>query len=279
MRLRAAGALLSFIAASAAAQAPQAAPPQPSRDSGQTVTPAFEGWYKNADGTFSISFGYYNRNTAEVVDIPIGPNNNVSPGAADQGQPTRLHPRRHWGVFAVKVPANFGDKKVTWTLTLRGKTFAIAGSLRAQWEIDALKGEVGSFNTPPELRFDSAGPAGLGPAGIMGPPLTARVGQPLTLTVFATDDGAAERSIASEGRANSPVALMWFVHQGAGVVTFAAANPSAAPPAGLATTTVTFAQAGTYMLRVRVNDASGVDNAGHQQCCWTNGYVKVTVTP
>jgi hypothetical protein len=29
---------------------------------------------------------------------------------------------------------------------------------------------------------------------------------------------------------------------------------------------------------VRANDASGVANAGHAQCCWTNGFVKVTVT-
>lgn len=276
MRLRAGGAFLAVFAAAAAAQAPAT---QPSRDSGQTVTPAFEGWYRNPDGTFSISFGYYNRNTAEVVDMPIGANNYVSPGDADQGQPTRLYPRRHWGVFTVQVPASFGDKKVTWTLTFRGKTYAIAGSLRPQWEIDALQGEVGSFNTPPELRFDSAGPAGRGPAGIVGPPLAAKVGQPVTLTVFATDDGAAERSIASDGRANSPVSLTWFVHQGAGAVTFANPSPPAAQPDGRATTTATFAQAGTYMLRLRVNDASGVDNAGHQQCCWTNGFVKVTVTP
>ncbi|MGH7554442.1 MAG: hypothetical protein ACREMQ_15665, partial [Longimicrobiales bacterium] len=155
---------------------------------------------------------------------------------------------------------------------------AIAGSLRPQWEIDALTGEVGSFNTPPSLRFDSAGPVGRGPAGIVGPDLEARAGQPLALTVFASDDGAAERSIAGDGRANSPVNLLWFVHQGAGAVTFAPPNPAAAAD-GRASTTATFAQAGTYMLRVRVNDASGVDNAGHQQCCWTNGFVKVTVTP
>lgn len=267
--------LAALCAASVAAAQEQ---PAPAKDSGQTVTPAFEGWYRNADGTFSISFGYYNRNAAEVVDIPIGPNNNVSPGEADQGQPTRLHPRRHWGVFAVKVPANFGDKKVTWTLTFRGKTYAIAGSLRPQWEIDALQGEVGSFNTPPKLRFDSAGPTGQGPAGIAASPLKAKVGQPLALTVFATDDGAAERSIAGDGRAGSPVNLTWFVHQGSGLVTFANVSPAAASD-GKATTTATFAQPGTYMLRVRVNDASGVDNAGHQQCCWTNGFVKVTVTP
>ncbi|HKS05905.1 MAG TPA: hypothetical protein VJR92_06295, partial [Gemmatimonadaceae bacterium] len=55
---------------------------------------------------------------------------------------------------------------------------------------------------------------------------------------------------------------------------------AAQPPlfVGSASTTATFGAPGTYILRVRANDASGVDNAGHAQCCWTNGFVKVVVT-
>ena len=45
--------------------------------SGQTVTPAYEGWYENEDGSLALSFGYYNRNTEEVVNIPIGPSNRI----------------------------------------------------------------------------------------------------------------------------------------------------------------------------------------------------------
>src|SRR5688500_7011440 len=88
----------------------------PIRAAGQTVTPVFEGWYRNPDGTYSISFGYFNRNASEVLQIPIGPNNSIAPGDANQGQPTSFQPRRHWGVFAVTVPADFGEKKVVWTL-------------------------------------------------------------------------------------------------------------------------------------------------------------------
>ena len=249
----------------------------PVRASGQTITPVFEGWYKNPDGTYSISFGYFNRNGTEVVEVPIGPNNNVSPGDANQGQPASFAPRRHWGVFAVTVPADFGEKKVTWTISFRGETYAIAGSLRQQWEIDALQGEAGSGNTPPVLKFDKAGPEGRGPRGITGPPLRATVGRPMPLAVYASDDGTATRSIASEGRANAPVNLMWFKHQGPGNVTFAEGAPRVGAE-GAATTTATFSEPGEYVLRVRANDASGVDNAGHAQCCWTNGFVKVTVT-
>lgn len=263
-------------------------PLAPLAKSGQTVTPAFEGWYRNLDGTFSISFGYYNRNTAEVIEIPVGADNFIAPGDSNQGQPTRFEARRHWGVFAVKVPGDFGTKKVIWTIRVRGQTFAIPGSLHPDWEIDALTGEAGSGNTPPVLKLPGlpvpgapgspGGPVAQGPAGAIGGPLTVPVGQPLTLTVWATDDGRTAGSVAGSGRGNAPVALMWFKHQGPGDVTFSPAAPKLAAGDGKAATTATFAQPGNYMLRVRANDSS-VSGAGHAQCCWTNGFVRVTVTP
>jgi hypothetical protein len=244
----------------------------PIPQSGRTVTPVFEGWYRNPDGTFSLSFGYFNRNGAEVLEIPVGANNFIAPGSADQGQPTNFQPRRHWGVFAVTVPATFSEKdKVVWTLIARGDTVAIAASLRPQWEIDALQGEAGSGNTPPVLTFGGSDAEGRGPRGINGPAMTASVGRPLALDVHASDDGAAARSISSEGRVGVPVALMWFKHRGPGDVVFSAPTS--------ASTTATFSASGEYVLRIRANDASGVENAGHAQCCWTNGFVKVTVSP
>jgi hypothetical protein len=252
-------------------------PLAPTRASGQTVTPAFEGWYKNPDGTYSLSFGYFNRNSEEALDIPIGPDNSIEPGGPDRGQPTHFRPRRHWGVFAVTVPADFGDKKVVWTLTIRGQTYAITGSLKAGWEIDALQGEAGSGNTPPQLRFDLAGPRGAGPGGITAGPLSAKVGVPLDLTVWATDDGKAHGSISSDGREGVPVTLTWFKHQGPGDVAFADATPEVSASDGKAMTTAAFSAPGDYMLRLRANDASGVTSGGHAQCCWTNGFVKVRV--
>ena len=47
---------------------------------------------------------------------------------------------------------------------------------------------------------------------------------------------------------------------------------------GKATTNVTFAEVGDYVLHVTVNDYSG-DGGGGFQCCWTTGLVKVSVTP
>ena len=245
---------------------------------GKTVTPAFEGWYANRDGTFSISFGYYNRNSDEVLDIPIGPDNFVSPGDQNQGQPSRFYSKRNWGVFAVKVPADFGEKKVVWTVRIRGEVYAIAGSLRPEWQIDALEGEAGSGNTPPVLKFSEAGPDGAGPAGITVGPLTVKVGAPLAVTVWATDDGNASGAMASDARSSTPVSLAWFKHQGPGDVTFSPPTARLTPTGGKASTNMTFSLPGDYVIRVRANDASGVAPAGHAQCCWTNGFVKVTVS-
>ena len=89
-------------------------------DSGQSVTGAFEGWFQNPDGSFSLLLGYYNRNLKQELDIPVGPDNRIDPGGPDQGQPTHFLPGRQWGVFTVTVPKDFGIKKLTWTLTANG---------------------------------------------------------------------------------------------------------------------------------------------------------------
>ena len=70
---------------------------------GQNASPAYEGWEQNGDGSFNFLFGYMNRNWEEELDVPIGPDNNIEPGGPDQGQPTRLLPRRNRFVFRVNA--------------------------------------------------------------------------------------------------------------------------------------------------------------------------------
>ena len=247
------------------------------KSSGQTVSPVYEGWYRNPDGTFTLSFGYYNRNTAEVVEVPIGKDNFISPGQQNQGQPTEFQPRRHWGVFGVRVPADFGKKEVVWTLTFRDATFAIPGSLHQNWQIDALDGEAASGNTPPALRFAETGPEARGPMGLTTGPHAAAVGTPATLTVWARDDGKGATSVASAGRGTPPpVTIAWFKHQGPGTVAFQPATGRTTAAGGQVTTQATFSAPGDYIIRVRANDSS-VAGAGHAQCCWTNAFLKVTV--
>src|SRR5688572_4168696 len=101
-------ALLGALSAAPLQAQRETLPLSPVRPSGLAVSPVYEGWYQNKDGTYTLSFGYMNRNSAEVVEIPIGPANNMSNGAPDRGQPTVFFPRRNYGVFTVTVPADFG---------------------------------------------------------------------------------------------------------------------------------------------------------------------------
>src|SRR6516164_9606932 len=105
-------------------------PSAPPKQFGATISPAFEGWFDNPDGTHSFLIGYYNRNTQAEVDVPIGPNNHFEPGAPDRGQPTHFLTSRRYGMFAVTVPKEFGrTQKINWTLTANGQTFSIPFSM------------------------------------------------------------------------------------------------------------------------------------------------------
>jgi hypothetical protein len=247
-------------------------PLEPLRDTGQGVSAAYEGWFKNSDGTFSLLVGYYNRNLKQPLDIAVGPDNRIEPGGPDHGQPTHFLPRRQWGVFAVKVPADFGDRKLTWTLTANGKTSAVAMGLHRLYEVAPLK-DAAQGNTPPVLRFDPKGAALQGPPQGFAATLTAKQGEALTLTLWAADDGF----VSPERRPpDLPVGLTWSKYRGPGTVTFANARPLMDKTSGMASTTARFSQPGDYVLRAYANDASSEVGGGFQ-CCWTTAHVKVTV--
>jgi hypothetical protein len=44
-------------------------------------------------------------------------------------------------------------------------------------------------------------------------------------------------------------------------------------------TTVTFKVPGEYVVRARVDNFGRLDTSPGNQCCWTNGYIRVNVTP
>ncbi len=234
-------------------------------DRGQSVSPVYEGWYPLPDGAIAASFGYFNRNWAEEVRIPVGPDNRIQPGAADQGQPTYFLPRRHVGVFVITIPAGTeGD--VTWTLTSRGETLEIPVNLDGEYLIEPFRAAAGPSpgNTPPVLRFEAGGTGAEGPAGTVSE-RTATIGTPLVLEVRVTDDGL------GSGRDEPELAVAWRPFRGPGAVTFGEESPVVAD--GRASTTATFAAPGDYVLLVVATDGSRQSN----QCCWTNGYVRVHV--
>ena len=241
---------------------------------GQSVTPAFEGWFENPDGTFSLSFGYFNRNYEQHLDIPVGSDNQFEPGPADRGQPTHFLPRRQTGLFTVIVPADFGEQQVTWTLSAHGETIAIPGHLRPEWQIDALR-EATSGNTPPSLKFESGGRSIQGPTGRHTSMAVSRP-DPAVVTLWATDDGI--RKFRAARRAPQ-LGLVWSKYRGPGAVGFSETAPEI-DGTGKAMTTATFGEPGEYVLRVLAWDDSGPQRATMAtgfQCCWTNAYVDVTV--
>ncbi len=251
-------------------------PLSPVRTRGQTITPVYEGWYENVDGTFSLSWGYFNRNAEEIVEIPIGADNRIAPGGPDSGQPTHFDPRRQRGVFTVVVPADFGDNEVNWTLNFRGDTQTIPGHLHRDWMLDALGGGAGG-DAPPVVKFAENGRAHRGPGNAPEGPLTATVDTPLPLVVWATDDGISRRRRRddSDDEPRPLVRLAWHLHQGPAAVTFADDELEITEDGdGRAETTVTFSEPGEYLLRVLANDRSG---GGGSQCCWTNAFMRVNV--
>jgi hypothetical protein len=250
-------------------------PLQPARDAGQGVTPAFEGWYENADGSFTLLIGYFNRNLKETLDIPIGPNNRIEPGGPDQGQPTHFLPRRGWGVFTITVPKDFADKRLTWTITANGQTNAVPVGVIKGYQVEPFK-EAAQGNEPPRVQFDAKGPTFFGPPSGIAATLNATVGQPLTITGIATDGQASDPDLTPAQLKLPGLTLFLSKHRGPGAITFE--NPRPRPEAdGKFSTTATFSAPGEYIVRVQANDRSG-DGGGGFQCCWTNAHVKVTVT-
>jgi hypothetical protein len=178
---------------------------------GQSVQPIFEGFETNADGSFTMWFGYLNRNYDEMPNIPLGDKNAFQeadgvllagpvdpnlilddPGSNDRGQPTYFYPRRQQFVFSVDVPADFVGKELVWTLSHNGETRTAVGTLEKDniWSVDegvwtANRGRgtggrtgVTYTNERPSVRI----------SGIEGQ-LSAALGRPLTLRATATDDG------------------------------------------------------------------------------------------
>jgi hypothetical protein len=248
---------LVFIATVAAGQ-------NVSQDSGQSVTGAYEGWYANPDGTFTMLVGYFNRNSKETLDIAVGPNNRIEPGGPDQGQPTHFLPRRQWGVFTITVPKDFGDKRLTWTITANGQTTSIPMNLNPLWVLSPFKDASG--NAAPVVRFESGGRSFAGPPRGIVQAFNAKPSEPLPLTAWVADENSTRAQRGGGRGGAAPVSVSWSLSRGTGAVAFE--NPRPRPDAdGKATTTAQFSAPGEYILRLQANNSTG-EGGGGFQCCW-----------
>ncbi len=284
--LRVAGALslvvcLGWLALSSpvAAQIPGQNPlnESPLRPRGQNVIPVYDGWFENADGSYTLCFGYFNLNTEESLDIPLGPENRIEPSQYDGVQPTHFDPvpdpeltskyRHHWCVFSVTVPDDFGTSDILWTLTSQGDELQTPGSLTARYDLDEPTSS-GRGAVAPFLRLDEDGQTVQGRRGLWVGPRTVQANEPLPLTAWVQ-------------HAEAGTWLGWTKHQGPGEVVFSEPELRLDAADGTATTTATFSQPGSYIVRVQaINDLQTRRNPTYGfefHCCWTNGYVRVQV--
>lgn len=245
------------------------------RERGQPLIPVFEGWYPNPDGTFGLSFGYFNMNSEETFYVPIGPDNFLEPAQYNGMQPTFFMPAlprsregeqrhyRHESVFTVNVPGDFtGD--LVWTLRYKGMTVKVPGRVRnSAYGIENLQAMT-SAPEAPGIRVDASGPEGRGQEGPVAGPRTARVGAPLPLSAWV-------RPLTGQ-----PHLAFWFSHQGPAAVVFSPQQGRVEGEGGEFPTTATFSEPGEYMVRVTALQSLA---AMVQHCCYSNAYVKVTVTP
>ncbi len=275
-----AGALVLAAGMLVAGSAPVAA--QQRFLTGQAVMPAYEGWERNADGSFNLVFGTMNRNWAEEIDIPIGPANNLEPGGPDRGQPTHFLPRRNRFLFRVRVPADFGDNEVVWTLTSpNGETKRAYATLHPDYFIDDLVLQRNNGAPAHDELLVNKAPA-LDVEG--GTTREVAAGKPLTLRARVDDDGLLtpaalpptdpERPGRVTKNAARGLRLAWFVYRGAGKVAFepeqfrawedtreGSDSPWApgwtvppVPPDATWEVQATFSQPGTYVLRCLAHD-------------------------
>ena len=235
---------------------------------GQNVQPVFEGWERNDDGSFTMVFGYLNRNYEEQPIIPVGPDNFFEPGPADRGQPTHFYNRRQQFVFTVRVPADWGrEQDLVWSVTHNGRTDHAYGHLWPVWEIDAgvlrLNRGTGTAqgyadNQRPFIRLEG------------GEALEVTLPDTLEIAVVAGDDGIpppnprlAERTprrgpksqavVDPRNAAAAGLAVTWLHWRGPGAVSFDPRVPEIGE-GGRAVTRVRFSAPGAYVLQAVADD-------------------------
>src|SRR5262245_56291890 len=79
----------------------------------------YDGWLKNADGSYTLSFGYFNYNSVEVTIAPWG-NNTFTAGDPDRNQPSTFQPGRNRNACVMVIDAKV-DVRLQWTLNHGGK--------------------------------------------------------------------------------------------------------------------------------------------------------------
>ncbi len=216
-----------------------------SAQSGRPIYLQYDGFVRNKDGSFTLSFGYFNMNAADVT-VPAGSANLFTPGAGDRNQPIRFLKGRHRFACSMVVDNKF-DGKLQWKVTFAGRTeITTATALDPLYELDAsnekhaLSGldvaaapKDSCINRAPMLSILSAS----GEVSAAAATVTAEVGQDTTINGEVEDDALPR---------GSAVKSEWKKESGPGAVTF---SSTATGP-----TRVSFSAPGAYVLDLSASD-------------------------
>ncbi len=238
------------------------------RPQGQPVIPLFDGWFPNADGTNSLCFSYFNLNTEQSLDIPLGELNNLSDDRFSAMLPTHFDPlppryRHKFCVFTIKVPAEFGrDETIIWSLTSVGETLSVPGHILPAYVLDEPTSN-GRGNIAPLVRLSPDSEGVRGRNGIRTQQaILATAGNPIELKAWIEHP-------------DQQVWVGWAKHTGPGDVQFTIPESKVNIDQSPAGVSVVFNQAGDYIIRMQTID----DIAAFEfYCCHSNAYFNVTVT-
>jgi len=209
----------------------------------QPIYPAYDGFLKNPDGSYTLAFAYFSHN-ADIVTIAPGAANSFSPAPGDRMQPTTFKPG-HWRFQCVMVVGPEFDGKMRWSLSYAGTTTGTSERmLQSNWnlvegaaalaKIDYAKVPRGvCLNRAPQVRV-----LGVTPRRNEPPTLSATLGEEFNLFGSAHDEGLPR---------GTGMTVAWKVVSGPGDVTFS--NQAAAR------TKVHFAAPGTYELELTASDS------------------------
>ena len=225
----------------------------------------YDGYVKNKDGTYTLSFGYFNMNHVDVRIQP-GNDNTFIPGPGDRNQPVLFLTGRHRFACAIVVPPDF-DGRLQWTVRFAGKTFTttaraldplyeleLNSETRATTGLDLRKAPRGAcVNRAPAIQvINPLADVNAGADTLAATSFATRLDQELSLAGNVEDDGLPR---------DSNVTVSWKKNSGPGTVTFSDASQPV--------TRVRFSEVGVYELELSASDTENTNSVK----------IKVTVIP